>query len=325
MNKPLTAQLRRTKISLPYGGVFAALALVMAASTASAQAVEEGRAQPDDSSGSAASAGVQEPDASPFGTRLSHEDSPPRDELAYGQRSITLPSGSLRADVTLGIGRTSNPVTMAFETATFLSLGAAFGVTDDLELGISRYRQGALSNSDGASRGLERSGLLPFQLTKDFNFGVVTPYARFRVVHDETLQLAAELSLILPTATGSDFGAMFGVPIRVTLARWLAVDTGPFIRAIFANKTNSDLVLPVGGVVNLTSALFLLARLTFTYADFKHAVLAADFGGGYTIEGDHGPMLDLMATFGFPRMLVDGDGAADPWQLNVTAAFRLGS
>ena len=318
MNKHLTA--------------LTALALVMAASTASAQDADGGVAQPDDSTTpaatetapAAAADTVSEPEVNPFGARLSDDDTPAHDEVAYSQRGITLPSGTLRADATLGVGRTFNPVTSAFDTATFLSLGAAFGVTDDLELGISRYRQGAMSNSDGASRNLGGSGLLPFQLTKDFNLGVVTPYARFRVLHDETLQLAAELTLILPTATGSDFGAMFGVPFRLMLARRLAVDTGLFFRAIFANKTITDLVLPVGATVNLTPALFLIARLIFTYADFKEKLLALDFGGGYTVEGDDGPMLDLLVTFGFPRMLVDGHGASDPWQLNVTAAFRFG-
>jgi len=299
-----------------------ALALVTAASTASAQDFDGGVAQPDqrgDSSDQAAGDhdGDTEADleANPFGQRLAAEGPEDAGELVYSQRGITLPAGTLRADATLGVGRTANVITGAFETSTFLSLGAAF--TDNLEIGVSRYRQGAMS--DGA-----RLGLLPFQLTKDFNFGVVTPYARFRFLHDERLQLAAELTLILPTATGSDFGVMFGVPFRLMLARMVAIDTGLFFRAIFANKTNSDLVLPVGVIVNVLPQLFLLARLNFTYTDFKDRVLGAELGAGGTIEGDDGPMLDILATFGFPSLLVNGHGFSDPWQVNVTVAYRLG-
>jgi len=295
-----------------------ALGLMMTASRALAQDDDGWTAEPESSDLQVATEPVTDPNedvvVDSYGTTVP-EETTGQDEVAYSQRGITLPAGTLRADATFSLLHLS--IGTVSDTATFLSLGAAYGIMDNLEVGVSGYRQGAWSTGAG-------TGLLPFQLTKDFNLGVVTPYARFRVLHDETLQLAAELTLILPTATGSDFGAMFGVPFRLMLARRLAVDTGLFFRAIFANKTITDLVLPVGATVNLTPALFLIARLIFTYADFKEKLLALDFGGGYTIEGDDGPMLDLLVTFGFPRMLVDGHGASDPWQLNVTAAFRFG-
>jgi len=239
------------------------------------------------------------------------------DNLAYSQRGITLPSGTLRADATFGLMRISAGTVSA--TATFLSLGAAYGVMDNLEVGVSGYRQGSFSTGVG-------TGALPFQLTDEFNFGLVTPYARYRFFQSEGLQVAGELTTILPTASGSDFGVMFGAPVRLMLAQMIAVDTGVFMRATFGDSTISDLVVPLSLVVNVMPELFLLARTQFIYADFDTTIVSADLGGGYTIEGADGePMLDLMATFGFPTLLVDGDSFTNLWQANVTAAFRLGT
>jgi hypothetical protein len=140
------------------------------------------------------------------------------------------------------------------------------------------------------------------------------------------MQLAAELTLVLPTASGSDFGLMFGVPFRLMLAQMIAIDTGVFFQTTFADSTINNLVIPLGFVVNVMPALFLLARAQFAYSDFDILVIGADFGGGYTIEGSDGqPMVDLMATFGFPALLVDGDSFTDLWQVNLGASFRLGT
>jgi len=36
-------------------------------------------------------------------------------------------------------------------------------------------------------------------------------------------------------------------------------------------------------------------------------------------------MLDIMATFGFPYFLTNGQTVTELWQVNLTAAFRLGT
>jgi len=300
--------------------VIALLALTLAAAAshrASAQDYGTQQPPPPDSSGE---------DASPFGTT---DDAPvlaPADRLEYSLRGITLPSGTLRADATFTLARISDFLLLdVTKTGTFLSFGAAFGVMDNLEVGVSGYRQGALSTgvnpeSSGAS------GAIPFQLTDDFGFGLVTPYARYRILHDQMLQLAAELALVLPTASGSDFGLMFGAPFRLMLAQMIAIDTGLFFQTTFADKTINNLVVPLGFIVNIMPALFLLARMTFTYYDFDTTQLGFDFGGGYTIEGDgEEPMVDIMATFGFPAFVSDGETFTNLWQLNLGASFRLGT
>jgi len=237
------------------------------------------------------------------------------DSVAISQRGITLPGGTVRGDATFGLSHISISG-FGSDTATFFSLGAAFGIMDNLEAGISGYRQGSMSTGVG-------TGALPFQLTKDFNFGLVTPYARYRLLHDQMLQLAAELTLVLPTASGSDFGIMLGVPFRLMLAQMFAIDTGVYFTSTFADSTINSLTIPLGFIVNVMPALFLLARMNFTYSDFDARILGLDFGGGYTIESNGRPMLDIMATFGFPGLLVNGNTFTELWQLNVTAAFRL--
>lgn len=256
------------------------------------------------------------------------------DEVAYGQRGITLPAGVLRLDATLGLAQVSidrPPSPIVHSAASYLSFGAAIGVMENLELGVSGYRQGAMST------GVE-TGALPFQLTKHFNFGFVTPYGRFRIVHNPVFQLAAEASMILPTASNKDvpnrhhFGLMFGLPARLMLGHMAAIDAGLFFRTTFADPTTTDLIVPAGVVINVVPQFFLLGRTRFTYVDFNDRTLGLEFGGGFTLPSRGEPMLDLIATFGFPQLLTRGHGhgdiwhsSTDIWQLNFTAALRLGS
>lgn len=240
------------------------------------------------------------------------------DQVAYSQRALTLPQNTLRADV--GFGALHFSFMGTSNTSTFLSLSAGFGVMENLEAGISGVRQGP----NAASSTSAAIGLLPFQLTEDFNFGLITPYARYRLLADEMLQLAAELTIILPTAKNSDFGVLFGVPFRLMLMQMLAIDTGLFFQATFADSTITDLVIPLNVVVNVMPALFLMAGIQYSFSDFDINVMALNFGAGYTVESDGQPMLDIMAQFGFPLFLYDGNSSTDLWQLQLVASYRLG-
>jgi len=300
-----------------------ALGLMMTASRALAQDDDGWTAGPESSDLQVATEPVTDPNedvvVDSYGTTVP-EETTGQDEVAYSQRGITLPAGTLRADATFSLLHFSIDTGFGTvsDTATFLSLGAAYGIMDNLEVGVSGYRQGAWSTGAG-------TGLLPFQLTKDFNFGWITPYARYRGLHSEMLQTAGELTVLLPTAKNSDFGLMVGGTFRLMLAQMIGLDTGLYSEVTFASSIVTDLIVPVGVIVNVTPALFLLARMNFIYVDFEDRVLSLDFGAGYTMEGADGPMLDIMATFGFPYFLTNGQTVTELWQVNLTAAFRLGT
>ncbi|NOY94249.1 MAG: hypothetical protein GXP55_23985 [Deltaproteobacteria bacterium] len=286
--------------------VIALIALALATGAATTVSAQDIYGTPPD--------GSAQPDDTPF----TDGEAVSVDNLAYSQRGIVLPSGTLRADASFSVMRPPNDMGTASPTGTFLSLGAAYGVMDNLEVGVSGYRQGSLSTG-------VTTGALPFQLTKDFNLAEIAPYARYRFFQSDGLQVAGELTTFLPTGSDSNFGVMFGAPVRLMLAQMIAIDTGVFMQTTFADSTINDLVVPLSLVVNVMPELFLLARTQFIYSDFDTTVVSADLGGGYTIEGADGePMLDLMATFGFPTLLRDSDASTDIWQANVTAAFRLG-
>jgi len=246
------------------------------------------------------------------------EIEPGVDDVPFSRRGITLPARVLRADATLSLVRLPGFMGSGSSTDTYLALGAAFGLMEDLEVGVSGYRQGSSATTGPAS------GLLPFQMTQAFKFGLVTPYARYRLLHSDVLQLAAELTVVLPTASGSDLGVMFGAPLRFTLAQRLAIDTGLFFRAVFADSAITDLVLPVGLVVNVTPTLFLLARMAYTFLDFEVHQLGVALGAGYTVEADGAPLFDVLALFGFPSLYSDGNTVTNVWEVNLALAFRLG-
>ena len=130
----------------------------------------------------------------------------------FTQRPITLPAMTLKADLAFHAVHQPDPIDSLFA----LNLGAAFGIIDDLEVGISGDRQG-LTNLPG-------NGLVPLLVSPDFEFRDIYLYGRYRFVNTESFEMGVELGLNIPTNT--DFGIFVAVPFRARFSEAFSLDGG---------------------------------------------------------------------------------------------------
>jgi hypothetical protein len=179
---------------------------------------------------------------------------------AYTARPQTLPKGTVRADLSFLVFKPAFGG-FDFDATTVLQVGGGFGVLDDLEVGIGTERLGM--------RRVAGTGLVPLALSPDFEFGLITPYGRYRFLSNDVVQVSADLSFFLPTASVDGFlfpNFILGValPVRITPMERLSIDTG--IDAQFRFYDGGDFVdlyeIPGRTAFNITEMFFVEALPT---------------------------------------------------------------
>ena len=259
-----------------------------------------------------------------------HESSADSYPANFTQRPITLPAMTIKADVAFAVIHLGGGLDNGF----LLNLGGAFGILDDLEVGISGDRQG-LNNGVlfGAIGGVAANGLLPLVLAPDFDFGDIYLYGRYRFLNTESFQLGVELGFNIPTATS--FGLVVAAPFRLRLGDVFSIDGGvEFLTlltdpdATFAIRTTlQPRVAPV-------DFLYFGVDVGVGFGFGNGNAIAVPFGfeAGYVIDLDK-IKIDAYVNFSFPVLYGSldigpggrqGDTQPEFWQLLVGARAFIG-
>ena len=193
-----------------------------------------------------------------------------------------------------------NATTVSPDVTVGLAAGAAYGVSDDIEVG---------------------SLLLPIVLSPEGDFGNISLFGTYRLQPDAT-EIGLRAQLVLPTQ--GDFAIDAGVPFILRATDEVRVDTGGFLGLAFGDETTSQLRAPVAVSYQITEAIAAGVHSGFSLTDFDFDTFAIPLGihGGYSIAGDAGPLADVTMSLGFPQLLVPGaDDAFDAG----TFAFQVGA
>ena len=115
--------------------------------------------------------------------------------VRYTDRPLTMQKHMVRATGTIIVADFFLPGT----AISGLSLGGAFAVLEDLEVGISSYNTGSswTMSSDGF---FKVEGALPIIFSPSGDFGDIPLYARYRFWENENFSAAANLTEVLQQA-----------------------------------------------------------------------------------------------------------------------------
>ena len=250
--------------------------------------------------------------------------------IRYATRKLVMPKGMMRGTFDVVIGDVMD------ETTATINLGVAISPVKHLEVGFSRYRMGSYPNPD-VLRAFGGDGLIPIvaqggQLvpvgsTNERGFGDMFAYARAEVPTTSILDIAFDLGFLIPTA--SEFGVLFGVPIRFHVGEVFAFDVGLLINLdnIGGEGRNiTSISLPWNLVFSVTDMLFLKLDSGFNALDVVEGralkTFPFGFGAGVTVTGDRF-MSDIFAAFSWPVF-----GSVDPretttdiWTVTIGANF----
>jgi hypothetical protein len=233
--------------------------------------------------------------------------------VAEAERPLTLPA--LILSPTLDANATHWP------EGTFgnLTLGAALGVTDDLELDAE---------------------VLPVQLASPagyggIHYGETSNYrgprvgATFRLLRG-TVEIGASFHLTVLTDTGRSGVALEpGVPVYIHLLKDLRLETGAALQVTLQSastgtammnpgtvyetsvaKNDVDLTIPVDLLWSVTEAFHAGLNTGFRITDLSTAgassVIPLGATLGYTVGGRHGPLVDIDPFFTFPGLFAPG-------------------
>ncbi len=212
------------------------------------------------------------------------------------QRGLTLPARTLRIDVGpsddaildgvgmeigdrrgLRLGRTPGG-----DFSAVLNIGAAFGITDNFEIG---------------------SLLLPINFAPDGGFGDLEFYGRYRFVNRGGFELGLHITMQVPTDT--DFGLGFALPMRYRISNAARIDTGVEVELLF-DDTRANLDLPFTLLFQATRAFYLGPRTGVMSPRFSDLWVPLGLTGGYTVHASRSLAVDLTGAFTWPAFFATG-------------------
>lgn len=247
----------------------------------------------------------------------------------FTQRPITLPAMTIKADLAFAVVHLPAPLDNGF----LLNLGGAFGILDDLEVGISGDRQG-LNNGIlfGPTGGIAANGLVPLILAPDFDFGDIYLYGRYRFLNTDSFQMGVELGFNIPTAT--EFGLVVAAPFRLSLGDMFSIDGGLEFLTIFTDDATVALRATIQPRIAPVDFLYFGVDLGigFGFTNTKTIAIPLGFEAGYVIDLDT-VKIDAYLNFSFPVLYGsfdtgaggrEGDSVTEIWQLVVGARAYIG-
>lgn len=237
----------------------------------------------------------------------------------YVDRAMTLPRHDFAGDVGLGVGHVAigNGVTGAG-----LNLEGAFGITEDLELGL---RTGGRFSDDARFANADFYGRTLWTETYGTNRAGVfaNPEARlrWRVYSGDVVEFGLDWRLYMPFESRSDFGGMFGLPLAFHAGNFLRIDTGPYLPLVFSDPAQVLLTVPAYFWFQATDKVWLgpmtSTRFRLAPDGGRRVSFLLGFGLGVQVH----PAIDLKTMFLFPTLGTD-DGTRQ-WGLGFGAQFRV--
>ncbi|MBJ74434.1 MAG: hypothetical protein CMN31_24415 [Sandaracinus sp.] len=250
-------------------------------------------------------------------------------------RPLTLPRFWIRGDGMALIYRVPDiPFDDDGNIGSVFQLGGAFGITDDLEVGISNERLGATRawpiSRFGPNLG---EGVFPLIFTPDFDYGDLPVYGRFRFFSSESFEVAADAVLVIPTNT--DFQMRFGLPVRLRAGGLFALDTGVQFELLFAELTPDDdfytrMEIPLRATINPVDALAIGLHTGFRVVDFDGDLvfLPLGFEAAFSMPFSDTVLVDFVGALEFPYLFALGDEndkfCSERWLMTFGARFHLG-
>jgi hypothetical protein len=291
--------------------------------------------------------------AAPFGAeaqgveeRASAERVSPEDAygIRYARRKLAMPRGMMRGsfDVVAGSVQKQGTATINF--------GAAIAPAKFVEVGFSRYRMGSYPSPD-VLRALGGDGLIPIVVqgrgvipatsNNERGFGDMLAYLRVEpptepssdkygsAPANSVLDIAFDVGFLIPTA--SEFGVLFGVPLRLHGGDVFAFDVGVTVNVdniSASGRALTSIALPWNLVFSATEFLFLKIDSGLDVLDpagsggnaFK--VFPLGFGVGGTVANPR-IMADIFAAFSWPALgTLDPRGTnTDVWTITIGTNF----
>ncbi len=224
------------------------------------------------------------------GTPAEAADEPAAEGIAtpYAGRGITLSEGTLRVDIgpyehglndsgailgPLAYGGNYGIRVQHFgeagsnDNATFLGIGASYGVFDELEVGAV---------------------LLPILLSPRGDFADMALYGRYAFFRNEWVEVGGQLAMSFPSGAPG-FGLGIGAPVTFRFIDRLRIDTGLELEMrLFRGGGNQyvGLDIPVAATYNITDSGFVGGHFAFTIYDFDGLMVPLGVHGGYTLFTD---------------------------------------
>jgi hypothetical protein len=233
-----------------------------------------------------------------------------RGDEPFVDRALTLPPLHFSADAGLGFGQgpsgipsgLTGPAPAPSETPVKLGWGsnleAAVGLPFLGEVGV---RIGVRFGDDGINAGW-RVGADHFArlfdpiLEEAGTETVTNPEIRLRGtwLNLKIVELGFETRFIVPTADGSDFELVTGVPLRIHIPTLARIDTGVWVPIVFNSDTSYSIDIPAQLFFQAGQAFFgpmTGVRFNHPGGDLGDSTtdIPAGIGGGYTLGG----VLDL--------------------------------
>jgi hypothetical protein len=243
-------------------------------------------------------------------------DAPPT--TAYVDRPLTLPARTLAVDTGVFTARAGG---LSFGA---LSLGGAFGVTDDVTLSIT-----PLSVSSQPREIVPRGD-------STTTYGFFTAGATARLVHAPWGELASTLAFqVDPLAGGTyiaprvDAAFHIGHRVRIDTGLALRMTVGREGRAFsvwsLPNRAHSEPGLPLAVTMQIIEPLFIGLRTGASFTNIgPHTGFFVPLGAalGATIPFRKRPLVDLLGTFDFPELYLHAsttNPVSQVWQLSFSA------
>jgi hypothetical protein len=230
-------------------------------------------------------------------------------------RGIVLPRRDVALDLGFGIGHSPAPVGTGFG----LNLELAGGIAHNLEIGFrTGFRldnAGEITKADGFGR--------PFD-TETYgtnNDRVANPELRLRwsLARAAAAELGLETRFYLPIETGSRFGFMVGLPIRLRVGGILRLDTGLYVPIIFTDPTRTVVSVPIHVWIQAAPNLWLGPMFGLRVVNQDGSSTQYPLGFGLGTSPSHN--VDLRFWFVFPNM--NQDAAARVWGAGVGLQVRF--
>ncbi len=257
---------------------------------------------------------------------------------AYAQRTITMPARTLRLSAFFSGHHQELGVAQEFVFA--FQIGGGYGITDDLEIGIGTEKIGpsAIGAGRAGASGWRPTGegLLSFVVADgDLDFGDIPIYGRYRFLSTDTVEIGAELAVLIPTRT--DFALRLGAPVRIHAGEIFALDTGLYASMIFGpdpapsgldDNFWGGLWIPIRPVINVADWLGLALTTGVHIGPFDNNYVAIPLGLEAVAAFPLGSatMLDLVAGFEWPAFLRPGTDNNDKAEVStyvLSAGARL--
>ena len=234
----------------------------------------------------------------------------------YVDRRQTLPPVNFAFDMALGVGHYDYGRPTG--TGPGLNLELGVGIIRHLELG---FRHGVRFGNEGRFAAADHYARLYDWKTFETGGSTFTnPEARIRgqLVDLDVVELSLEGRVVLPFATGTDFGLMFGVPLSFHLGSIVRLDTGGYIQLVTRDGTPNAIILPFDAWFQITERFWMGPRVGFV---LRNPGGATDIPVGFGLGYQFARFGDFKAGMLFPA--VDDPRGGSNWGVGAGVQLRI--